>query len=92
MARKTSSGRNAAGAGSIRKKIVYRGGKKYEYWEGRITVGFDPGTGKQIQKSFTGKAQKENHLIFTDKRRAARQYAFLVDGNRQEISTTISTT
>ena len=59
MARKTSSGRNAAGAGSIRKKIVYRGGKKYEYWEGRITVGFDPGTGKQIQKSFTGKTQKE---------------------------------
>ena len=59
MARKTSSGRNAAGAGSIRKKIVYRGGKKYEYWEGRITVGFDPGTGKQIQKSFTGKTQKK---------------------------------
>ena len=59
MARKTSSGRNAAGAGSIRKKTVKRKGREYTYWEGRITVGFDPGTGKQVQKSFTGKTQKE---------------------------------
>ena len=59
MARKTSSGRNAAGAGSIRKKTVKRNGREYTYWEGRITVGFDPGTGKQVQKSFTGKTQKE---------------------------------
>ena len=43
-----SSKKNAAGCGSIRKKIVRRNGKEYPYWEGRYTVGFDPGTGKQI--------------------------------------------
>jgi len=54
-----SSKKNAAGCGSIRKKIVKRNGKEYPYWEGRYTCGFDPGTGKQIQKSVTGKTQKE---------------------------------
>ena len=54
-----SSKKSAAGCGSIRKKIVKRNGKEYPYWEGRYTVGFDPGTGKQIQKSVTGKTQKE---------------------------------
>ena len=54
-----SSKKNAAGCGSIRKKVVKRNGKEYPYWEGRYTVGFDPGTGKQIQKSVTGKTQKE---------------------------------
>lgn len=59
MARKTSAGRNAAGAGSIRKKTIKSKGQEYTYWEARVTVGFDPGTGKQVQKSFTGKTQKE---------------------------------
>ena len=54
-----SSKKNAAGCGNIRKKIVKRNGKEYLYWEARYTVGFDPGTGKQIQKSVTGKSQKE---------------------------------
>lgn len=54
MPRKT-----AAGAGTIRKKTVSRGGKEYAYWEARYTAGYDPGTGKQIQKSITGKTQKE---------------------------------
>lgn len=54
MARKA-----AAGAGTIRKKTVTRNGKSYTYWEARITVGRDPGTGKQVQRSFTGKTQKE---------------------------------
>ena len=54
-----NSKKNAAGCGSIRKKVVKRNGKEYPYWEGRYTVGFDPGTGKQIQKSVTGKTQKE---------------------------------
>ena len=54
MARKA-----AAGTGTIRKKTVKRGGKEYTYWEARYTEGYDPGTGKQIQKSFTGKTQKE---------------------------------
>lgn len=51
--------RNAQGAGTIRKKTVNRNGKTYTYWEARITVGRDPGTGKQIQRSFSGKTQKE---------------------------------
>ena len=59
MARKTVTGRNAPGTGSIRKKIVHRNGQEYTYWEARLTVGFDAGTGKQLQRSFTGKTQKE---------------------------------
>ena len=51
--------KSAGGAGSIRKKTVTRDGKTYTYWEGRVTVGYDPGTGKQIRRSFSGKTQKE---------------------------------
>ena len=54
MARKA-----ARGTGTIRKKTVTRGGKQYTYWEARYTEGVDPGTGKQIQRSITGKTQKE---------------------------------
>ena len=57
MARKTTRG--AQGSGTIRKKTVKRNGQGYTYWEARITIGRDPGTGKQIQKSFSGKTQKE---------------------------------
>lgn len=49
----------AAGTGTIRKKTVIRSGKEYSYWEARYTAGYDPGTGKQIQRSITGKTQKE---------------------------------
>lgn len=51
--------RAAQGSGTIRKKTVTRNGKQYTYWEARITTGRDPGTGKQVQQSFTGKTQKE---------------------------------
>ena len=54
MARKA-----AAGSGTIRKKTVTRNGKQYVYWEARYTTGYDPGTGRQIQRSVTGKTQKE---------------------------------
>ena len=54
MARKA-----AAGTGTIRKKEIIKNGKTYTYWEARYTAGYDPGTGKQIQKSVTGKTQKE---------------------------------
>ena len=59
MPRGTSNKKNASGAGNIRKKVVERHGKTYAYWEARITIGFDAGTGKQIQKSITGRTQKE---------------------------------
>lgn len=56
---KKNTSRSAQGSGTIRKKTVTRNGHEYTYWEARLTVGRDSGTGKQIQKSFTGKTQKE---------------------------------
>ncbi len=50
MARKET--RNAQGGGNIRQR-------PNGLWEARYTVGRDPGTGKQIQKSVYGKTQKE---------------------------------
>lgn len=50
MTHKTKKG--AQGAGTIRKRSDGR-------WEGRFTIGFDPATGKQKQKSIYGKTQKE---------------------------------
>lgn len=44
--------KNARGAGTIRQRKDGR-------WEARYTVGRDPGTGKQIQKSIYGKTQQE---------------------------------
>ncbi len=58
MPRKSNT-RAAQGMGTIRKKIVTRNGKQYTFWEARYTVGRDPGTGKQVQRSITGKEQKE---------------------------------
>lgn len=58
MARKSNT-RAAQGAGSIRKKTVIRNGQPYTYWEARVTIGTDPGTGKQLRRSFSGKTQKE---------------------------------
>ena len=54
MARKA-----AAGTGNIRKKTKTVNGKQYTWWEARYTAGYDPGTGKQIQRSISGKTQKE---------------------------------
>ena len=50
MPRKST--RNAQGSGTIRQRKDGR-------WEARITVGRDPGTGKQIQRSVYGSTQKE---------------------------------
>lgn len=51
--------KSAAGSGNIRKKTVTRGGKEYIYWEARLTIGIDPKTGRQKQRSVSGKTQKE---------------------------------
>ena len=45
--------------GNIRKKTRTVSGKLYTYYEARYTEGYDPGTGKQIQRSISGKTQKE---------------------------------
>ena len=44
--------------GSIRKITRTINGKNYTYYEARYTAGFDPGTGKQIQRSITDKSKK----------------------------------
>lgn len=51
--------KSAAGSGSIRKRTLTKNGKQYTYWEARYSAGYDPGTGKQIQRTITGKTQKE---------------------------------
>ena len=51
--------RAAAGSGTIRKRTINKNGKDYTYWEARYTAGYDPGNGKQIQRTITGKTQKE---------------------------------
>ena len=52
-------GRRAKGTGSLRKVTKTVNGKTYTFWEGQITTGTDPGTRKQLRKTFTGKTQKE---------------------------------
>ncbi len=47
------------GRGNIRRKKVVRNGKEYSYYEGRVSLGTDPKTGKQIQKSVSGTTQKD---------------------------------
>jgi len=51
--------RTAPGAGNIRKKTITKNGKTYTYWEARYTSGYDPGTGKQIQRSISGSSKKD---------------------------------
>jgi len=51
--------KRAHNEGTIYKKTVKRNGKLYTYWESQVTVGKDPGTGKRIRKTFTGKSQRE---------------------------------
>lgn len=59
MPRTKTMGRGANGNGSIRKITTTKNGKQYTYWQARYTEGYDSGTGKQIQRSITGKTQKE---------------------------------
>lgn len=56
---KNKNKKTASGRGTIRKITKTIKGKKYTYYEARYTEGFDHGTGKQIQRSITGKTQKE---------------------------------
>jgi hypothetical protein len=60
MPRTTNNTRGANGNGTIRKKTVKsKNGNEYTYYEARVTVGCDPVTGKQRQKSITGKTKSE---------------------------------
>jgi len=53
------TGRGASGGGSIRQKTLNRAGKSYTYWEARYTAGYNPNTGRQIQRTITGKTKSE---------------------------------
>ena len=55
----TKTKKAASGMGNIREVTKTVKGKEYTYWEARYTAGYHPGTGKQIQRSITGKTQKE---------------------------------
>ena len=55
MPRDNKKHRGINGGGSIRTKKVIKDG----YIEAKMTVGYDPVTGKQIQKSITGKSKQE---------------------------------
>ena len=58
----SKSRRAASGTGTIRKITVTQDGKNYTYWQARYTAGYDPGSGKQIQRTITGKTQKDVSL------------------------------
>ena len=51
--------RNTQGMGKIRQITRTVKGKTYTYYQVRYTEGYDPGTGKQIQRSITGKTPNE---------------------------------
>lgn len=53
------TGNSARGSGSIKKVSRQKGGKTYTYWQAKYTEGYNPGTGRQIQKTIYGKTQKE---------------------------------
>ena len=55
MSRKNENKKGTNGADSIRKITTTHNGKEYTYWQGRYTEGYDACTGKQIQRSITGK-------------------------------------
>lgn len=59
MSRTKAAGKSANGTGSIRKITITKNSRQYTYWQARYTEGYDSGTGKQIQRSITGKSQKE---------------------------------
>lgn len=69
MPRKSTT-RGAQGAGNIRKRTDGT-------WEARYTLGRDPGTGKQIQKSVYGKTQAEVRKKLQDATKAIDEGTYM---------------
>ena len=63
MKKKTTNTRTASDTGSIRQRPDGR-------WEGRLIVGYDPGTGKPIRRSIYGDTQKAVRQEMTSIQRA----------------------
>lgn len=60
MSNTATKGYNANGLGSIRKrKRKRKDGTYYEFWEGRITISYDPATGVQKQRTITADSQQK---------------------------------
>lgn len=60
MSRSSGKKRSSPGMGGVRKRTRERkDGSVWTYWEGRISRGFDPKTGKPKTVTVTGKSQKE---------------------------------
>lgn len=60
MSRSSGKKRSSPGMGGVRKRTRARkDGSVWTYWEGRISRGFDPKTGKPKTVTVTGKSQKE---------------------------------
>ena len=60
MTTKQSINHSTNELGSIRKQERKRkDGSIYEYWEGRMTLSYDPSTRQQIMKTFTGATREE---------------------------------
>ena len=60
MASKQSKNHSTNGLGSIRKQVRKRkDGSVYEYWEGRVTLSYDPSTRQQTVRTFTGATREE---------------------------------
>lgn len=81
MPRKTTH--NAGGAGSIRQRPDGR-------WEARFTVGRDPGTGKQIQRSVYGETQAEVRKTLTSSARDVDENAY-IPPSKQTVSKWLDT-
>lgn len=64
------SKRRARGAGMIRQR-------KDGTWEARFTVGRDPGTGRQIQKSVYAKTQREAQRLLTEQQNAINDGSYM---------------
>lgn len=60
MPSKQSNSHSTNGLGSIRKvERKRKDGSTYEYWEGRITLSYDPSSKTQTRKTFTGATREE---------------------------------
>ena len=73
--------RRAKNEGTIYKKTVIRGGKEYTYWEAQVTVGYDPGTGERLRKSYTAPTKAEVRTWMQETSLAVQKKEFFEPSN-----------
>ena len=82
MPRNSNKSRGVNGGGCIRHKTVKANDKTYDYHEAKVTVGYDPVTGKQIH--ITGKSKQDVRRRMNEMIVAVDQGAF-IDKTRQTL-------